>query len=183
LQLPASHATNLAEEEYDVTERCKPLSLLFRLCNKLYCGLVEDTGNENLKSNDPMNHEQLHMERLYQQECGKVYEAMVLVVFSRLLQNFHLRSLCQEFLLNLYAVPPSCLSLLVILSRSASKAASGAVMGLQRGLRTDSLSLIGSLVFHPSDKVMAKQAFQYLIWRTLSDELKLRNKVIDLIIR
>lgn len=120
------------------------------------------------------------------QDFRRIYDNMVLVILSRFLQIPAFRPYVKEWVFQLPALPLSVLDLVIVVSQSGSKTLTAANHHMQsshvHSQRYDALSLLGSLVF-VTDAQMSQATLQYLLWQTLSDDFKVRHRIIDLIIR
>lgn len=165
--LQSDNANKISTE--DVIQK---IELLTSFCNKFYA-FAEDVkydGDENSMTD--------FKKYLY------IYESTVLVTLSRMMQIPTLRSLVQNFLMNLTKIPESCLTMLKALVVSGNKGNSKDPKEVEkyRGTRADALHIIGLLVFG-QDLEVANQCLQYLLWNCLSEDFELRARVIVLIIK
>ena len=84
-------------------------------------------------------------------------------------------------------IPLAAMHLAILVSQTGSKnpVVVHGTMGHNMGAhsqRYDALSLLGGFVF-AQDELLSQKTLQYLLWQTLSDDFKMRHKIIDLIIK
>lgn len=126
-------------------------------------------------------------------ELQAVYDALCVAAMSRLVQISRLRSSLAAFMLSLPAVPSACVSILKLLITTGTKgtapaagvrgaSAAAAEAARNRGTRTESLMLLGQIVFS-QDETAGRAALNHLLLSSLSEDFELRTKVVSLVVQ
>ena len=177
---------SLTEEEVMASQDLAPkIQLLSSLCQRLF----EDSEGEDEEQERDGEIDSGNLTETKKKAQKQLYEAMVFISLSRLLQIAYLREYAADFLLQLPKVPKSCLSLLIVLALSSSKLGvkdergGGSATVAKHNIRTESLMLLGRLVLESADESMQLMTLQQLLWYGLHDEIDLRYRMIGLVVR
>lgn len=174
----AEHASAEFEEELQ-----KKVQILGRICTALYEEVVweSEAVTEGSSAEDNIL-----------VELRAVYDALCVAAMSRLVQITRLRSSLAAFMLNLPAVPSACIGILKLLISTGSKgaapppgarsSAAAAEAARNRGTRTESLMLLGQMVFSV-DEAAGRAALNHLLRSCVSEDFELRTKVVNLIVQ
>jgi len=179
----AENASAEFEEELQ-----KKVQILGRICTALHEEVVwEKEAVEEARAEGSL----LEDDGSILAELQAVYDALCVAAMSRLVQISRLRSSLAAFMLSLPAVPSPCVSILKLLISTGTKGAAlapgargaaAAEAARNRGTRTESLMLLGQIVFS-QDENAGRAALNHLLLSCLSEDFELRTKVVNLVVQ
>lgn len=172
----------------------KKVQTLGHICTALYEEILwEQQAAEEARAEGAFLEEDSILKELH-----AVYDALCVVVMSRMIQITRLRSSLAAFMLSLPAVPAACVGILKLLISTGTKGASAAAPAgtrdrnsaaataaeatRNRGTRTEALHLMGQLVFS-QDESAGRAALNHLLQACVAEDFELRSKVINLIVQ
>ena len=180
----AENASAEFEEELQ-----KKVQILTRICTALHEEILwEREAIEEARAEGSL----LEEDSSILKELQAVYDALCVSAMSRLIQISRLRSSLGAFMLSLPAIPSACVSILKLLISTGTKgvapasgargASASAEAARNRGTRTESLMLLGQIVFS-QDETAGRAALNHLLLSCLSEDFELRTKVVNLIVQ